>query len=99
VTFRMAEPAERAAAGGRINPETARVWFLYALTLSPYGDEEVDPGFSQMGREWFAADPFERIAVHFHDLPQATQDALEDKRRQKDREGWEAIARGEIVGI
>jgi hypothetical protein len=46
-----------------------------------------------VGREWFAADPVEQIAVHFHDLPPATEAALEDKRQTADRKGWEQILR------
>jgi hypothetical protein len=47
----------------------------------------------QVGLEWFAADPVERIAVHFFDLPPETVDALEKRRRIEDRKGWAMIAR------
>jgi hypothetical protein len=76
----------------RIDPVTAIVWFEYAQVLDPYGDEPdlPDEAFC-VGREWFAADPDERFAVHFSDLPQATRDQLEEKRRAADREGWRAL--------
>jgi hypothetical protein len=90
---RYAEPAERTEVGARIDPATAEVWFDYAQTLAPYGDVELEPEFQQVGREWFAADPVEQIAVHFHDLPATTQAALEDKRQPADRKGWEQILR------
>jgi hypothetical protein len=88
---RYAEPAERTEVGARIDPATAEVWFDYAQTLDPYRDVELEPEFQCVGREWFAADPVEQIAVHFHDLPPATEVALEDKRQPADRKGWEQI--------
>jgi len=83
-----AKSVERKAAGARTDPATATVWFEYGQVLDPYGDFELSPEEHCVGREWFAADPEERIAVHFHDLPTATRDALEGKQKAADREGW-----------
>ena len=100
-TYRLAEPAERAAAAERIDPATAEVWFMYGSVLDPYGypEEEADWLEDNVARCWFAADPVERIAVSFYDLPGATLHALEAKRLEADRLGWEALYRGESVGI
>jgi hypothetical protein len=98
--YRQAEPAERAAVAERIDPATAEVWFMYGSVLDPYGcPEEADWLEDNVARCWFAADPVEGIAVSFYDLPEATLHALEAKRQEADRLGWEAIYRGEIVGI
>ena len=91
--IRYAEPSERAAVGARIDPETAHVWFIYANIPDPYfdldlSDEELRNG---LGRAWFAADPEERVAVHFRDLSASQRAALETKRRVADREGWEHL--------
>jgi hypothetical protein len=88
---RYAEPAERAAVGARIHPATAEVWFEYGEVLDPYDELDLEPEEHCVGRQWFAADPAEQIAVHFYDLPLATRDALEGKRRSADREGWAQI--------
>jgi hypothetical protein len=88
--FRQAQPAERETAGKRIDPGTAEVWFVYGSVLDPYGD--LGPqGEDNVGRQWFANDPVERIAVHFYDLPEPTVHALGAKRQEADREGWKAI--------
>jgi hypothetical protein len=79
----------RIAAGKRINPETADVWFEYGQILDPYGDGGSMPSDSEhycVGRVWFAADPRERLAVEWGDLPNATKKALEEKRREADAE-------------
>lgn len=78
---RLAEPGERPTIGARIDPATAEVNFIYAQVLDPYGELERLPEEDCVGREWFAADPVERIWVSFCDLPQATRDAPEDKRQ------------------
>jgi hypothetical protein len=82
---------ERKAAGTRIDPKTAFVWFEYAQTLDPYGDGFDLGEYEQIGREWFAADPVEGFRVHWHDLPEETQDALEEQRRAEDTEGWRRL--------
>lgn len=88
---RYARPEERRAVGARVDPSTAEVWFVYGEVIDPYCEFELSPEEQCIGREWFAADPVERVAVHFYDLPAATRDALEGKRRTADREGWEHI--------
>jgi hypothetical protein len=90
---RYAAPQERTAVGARIDPATAEVWFLYGQVLDPYGDGEIDPESEAycVGRVWFACDPSEQVAVSFDDLPDATRDALDDKRQTADREGWALI--------
>jgi hypothetical protein len=82
---------ERLAAGARIDPATAEVWFEYGQELDAYRELHLTPEEHCVGRQFFAADPVERFAVHFSDLPAATRDALEDKRRAADREGWAQI--------
>jgi hypothetical protein len=84
--------AERRAAGKRINPATAEVWFEYADTADPYGDGLVcEDERGTVGREFFAMDPVERIPVLFEDLPPATAYALEGELNRADAEGWRAI--------
>jgi len=74
--------AERRAAGLRIDPARADVWFEYAQVLDPYGDDPNLPDeYYCVGREWFAANPDEKIRVHFSDLPATTRDQLEEKRQ------------------
>jgi hypothetical protein len=89
---RFAQPAEREQVGRRIDPATAHVFFLYAQTLDPYGDHpDLPEELQQIGREYFAVDPTEGVAVWLADLPEETQDALEDKRRLASREGWRRL--------
>ena len=83
--------ADRKAAGRRIDPQTAMVWFEYAEVLDPYGDDPNLPECYYVGRQWFAADPVEQIRVHFYDLPDATQAQLQGQRDAADREGWERL--------
>jgi hypothetical protein len=73
----------------RINAETAVVFFVYAQTMDPYGDEpDLPPELQQVGRVFFAVDPADGIAVSFRDLPKDTHEALTEKRRTVDAEGW-----------
>jgi hypothetical protein len=44
-----------------------------------------------VGRVWFAADPQERVAVEWGDLPEETAASLVEKRREADAEGWRQI--------
>jgi hypothetical protein len=61
---RFAEPSDRQAIGERIAPATADVFFIYAQTLDPYGDDPHLPAeLQQMGREFFTVDPGEDVAV------------------------------------
>jgi hypothetical protein len=84
--------AWRKAAGERIDPDTADVWFEYEEVINPYGDPPpVPPEYSCRGRVFFAADPVEDIPVCFYDLPKQTQERLEPKRHIADREGWEDL--------
>lgn len=87
-TPRYAQPDERKAVGERIDPETAEVWFDCAYILDPYGDFELEPEEQCTGRVFFARDPVEQVAVSFYELPEATVEALEGKRREANREGW-----------
>jgi hypothetical protein len=84
---RYARPDEREEIGRRIDPETARVFFIYAQMLDPYGDAEVPEECRCAGRAYFAVDPSEGVAVEWGDLPEATSRALEAKRAAADREG------------
>jgi hypothetical protein len=93
--------AWRKAAGERINPDTAEVWFQFVEILNPYGDPPpVPPEHSCRGRVFFAADPVEDVPVWFYDLPEETREKLEAKRSAADREGWEEIGfRLDVHGI
>jgi hypothetical protein len=78
MTDRKTPSEARKAAGARIDPETAEVWFNYARILDPYNGG-LDVPEDAVGRQWFAADPDERIAVHFSDLPETTCRQLQQK--------------------
>jgi hypothetical protein len=83
----------RTMAGKRIDPQTADVWFEYGQILDPYrdGGPMTDPECYCVGRVWFAADPHDRVAVWWGDLPKATAKALEEKRWRADADGWRQI--------
>ena len=69
--------AIRKEAGLKIDPETADVFWKYALTLDPYGVyPELPEECRQVGREYFARSPGSNIWVLFDDLPDATRTAL-----------------------
>jgi hypothetical protein len=69
--------AIRKEAGLQIDPKTAEVYWEYGQTLDPYGVYEDLPAECQgVGREYFARAPGSDIWVCFHDLPDATRDAL-----------------------
>jgi hypothetical protein len=70
------EDAIRKEAGLKIDPKTAKVVWTYALRRDPYGKHQVV-------REYFARSPGSRAWVNFHDLPEATRDALWKKHRRK----------------
>lgn len=89
---RFARPDEREQVGRRIDPAKAHVFFVHAQTLDPYGDDpELPEEMQQVGREYFAVDPTEGIAVALFDLPGETRDALDDKRRLAEAEGWRRL--------
>ena len=89
---RFARPEERGEVGQRISPATADVFFVYAKTPDPYGDDpDLPEEFQQIGREYFAVDPVEGVAVALYDLPEGTRQALEEKRRVADAEGWNRL--------
>jgi hypothetical protein len=72
--------AIRKEAGLKIDPETAEVHWIYALTMDPYGVCPYLPEeYQQVGREYFARSPGSDVWVHFSDLPDATRDALRAK--------------------
>ena len=76
--------ALRQAVGLQIDPETAEVLWIYALTVDPYGDyPDLPEEYQQIGLEYFARSPGSDIWVSFGDLPQATRDALRKKRDSK----------------
>lgn len=92
MTSRFAHPSERTQVADRIDPDTAEVFFIYAQTLDPYGDDpDLPEELQQVGRQFFAVDPSEGLAVSFYDLSAETRDALEVKRGDADAEGWRAI--------
>ena len=74
--------ALRKAVGLRIDPETAEVQWIYALTLDPYGDHpDVPEEYRQVGRGYFARSPGSDIWIDFGDLPEAIRNALWERRR------------------
>ena len=76
--------AIRKEAGLNIDPETAEVEWIYAQTLDPYGVyPELPEECQQVGREYFARSPGSDVWVNFHDLPEATRDALWKKHGSK----------------
>jgi hypothetical protein len=80
--LRFATPEERVDAASRINPETALFFSTHVQILDPYGDippEDFPDHCDDIGRETFAVDPDEGIAVWMPDLPEATLDALRSR--------------------
>jgi hypothetical protein len=74
--------AIRKEAGLRIDPDTAEVYWEYALTLDPYGIYPELPEECQVvGREYFARNPESGIWVNFRDLPETTREALWEKHK------------------
>ena len=90
--YRYAEPNERESVRRQIDPEKATVFFVYGQVLDPYGD---DPDLPEeewcVGRQYFAVDPRDGVAVVLWDLPETTREALEQKRRDADAEGWRQL--------
>jgi len=76
--------AIRKEAGLHIDPETAEVEWIYALTLDPYGIyPELPEEYRQVGREYFARSPGSDVWVEFGDLPEATRAALWKRHSSK----------------
>ena len=76
--------AIRKEAGLKIDPETAEVEWIYALTLDPYGVyPELPEEYRQVGREYFARSPGSDVWVLFGDLPDAIESALWEKHKSK----------------
>jgi hypothetical protein len=76
--------AIRKEAGRHIDPETAEVEWIYALTLDPYGIyPELPEEYRQVGREYFARSPGSDVWVQFGDLPEATRAALWKRHSSK----------------
>lgn len=89
---RYAQPEEREEVCRRIDPATAQVFFVYAQIVDPYGDDSDLPEEMQgVGRVYFAVDPNEGVAVALYDLPEETREALADKRRLAESEGWKRL--------
>jgi hypothetical protein len=88
----LRDRTKREQIGRRVDPTTAHVFFLYAQTGDPYGDwTHVSEEEQQVGREYFAVDPTEGIAVAWHHLPNETREALNDKYNRACREGWKRV--------
>src|SRR4051812_15181206 len=56
------------------------MWFQYESPDDPYRERGTVPEPAARRRVFFAADPADRIAVVFGDLPQPTREALEPLR-------------------
>jgi len=72
--------AIRKEAGLRIDPATAKVVCLYAQLVDPYGIYPHDPEANCVVRQYFARAPESDVWVNFVDLPEATVDALRERR-------------------
>jgi hypothetical protein len=71
--------AGRREAGLKIDPKTAEVGWIYALTLDPYGVYgELPEELQQVGREHFARAPGTDIWVQFGDLPETACNPLSE---------------------
>src|SRR5438552_180799 len=74
----------RKEAGLRIDPETAWVTWMHALTLDPYGVKpDLPEEYQQIGREYFASSPGSDVWVAFRDLPIETVNRLWDMHESK----------------
>ena len=91
MTKRVARSEERKAVGSRVNPDTAEVFFVYAEVLDPYGDLQLEDDEHCVGREYFAVDPDEGVAVSFDDLPADTREALQEKQNAESARGWRSF--------
>jgi hypothetical protein len=77
--YRFASADERKDIALRVNPSAAQVFFVYAETVDPYDELDLGPEWSCVGREYFAFDPSDGVAVLLDDLPVSTQRLLEAK--------------------
>ena len=76
--------ASRKEAGLKINPETAEVTWVFALTLDPYGVySDLPEECQQIGREYFARSPQSDIWVCFKDLPEQTRSAIWERHKSQ----------------
>ena len=76
--------ALRQAVGRQIDPETAEVYWIYAQTLDPYGDDpDLPEEYQQLGREYFARSPGSDVWIWFGDLPDATRNSLWEKHKSR----------------
>jgi len=75
--------ALRRAVGLQVDPETAEVDWAYRETLDPYGDgiDLPEEYRGHVGRAYFARSPGSDIWIAFCDLPEATRNALSEKRK------------------
>jgi len=74
----------RRAAGMHIDAETEEVRRDYRQVLDPYGEySEIPKEADCVGRPYFARSPGMGVWIEFGDLPEATRDALWEKRELK----------------
>ena len=77
----------RREAGQKIDPATAEVDWTYAQIMDPYG---IDPDLPEehfcVGRVYFARSPESDIWVWFGDLPDATWDALWQRKHEHEHD-------------
>lgn len=72
-------PEEREAIGKTLDPAELEVDFDYGYVLDPYGEDPDLPEEAQVsGRNFYAVDRKRGILLYFHDLPDATVEALRD---------------------
>ena len=92
IATRFARPDERAEIAARINPGTALVFFDFRDMGDPYDDHEPVEG-TCFGREYFAVDPSDGIAIWVGDLDEAKQELLAAKVGAANSHGWREVIR------
>ena len=77
--------------GKTLDPDQCEVDFDYGFVLDPYCECDLPDELQQVGHQFFAYDPKRKIGLYFEDLPDATIEALSEKRKAADLEGWRRV--------
>ena len=81
---RFALPSERTEVAAALDPETARVFFLYTPSIDPYYDlDELPDGWGCLGRQCFCRGSRWNTGPCASDLPEETQEALRAPRGER----------------
>lgn len=89
--IRFAHPHERDSVAEGLDPTTATVFFQYAEADDPYGEYDLRDKANCIGREFFAVDPTDGIAIWIGDLPHEKQHLLRDKKDKANSDGWRRL--------